>query len=613
MNYKLLTFITVLMCGMSVSGQRSFQKVYGTGGDNYGNKVISNGQGFVIAGSSTSGAGGYDAILQGFDTAGVLQWTHEYGGGSTEYGSGLSNANGGYAVTGRTKSFSSNSSQDVYLLKTDYNGAPAWVQGYHTDSVDLGEAVTATQDGGYLLTGQTNAYSAGGNDMFVIKTDSNGNIQWSKNYGGTGNEVGNLILEMNGGGFVACGTTSSVGAGMNDVLLVIGDATGTPQLEVAIGGSGDEEGQGIANGFNNTAYILGTSGSLGQDKCFIACINTSTFSLNWAKVYGGSGSEQFSSVQQFQNGNMLITGSTTSFGNSNGSNGLVFEVDTAGTVLWATVVGDTGSTYLNNSLTLNDGSAIIVGSTDSFHLANHSDIYAARILANGALCSNSLPVSLTVTPWTPTVSVITSGISVDTVSFVTYVPGFTENSNAAGTEDLCASVTALVANAGRDTTLCSNANTTTLGGSPTAGGGVGPYTYQWSPSTGLSSATVSNPTATATTPTAYTVVVTDNLGTTASATVNVNVQICGGINDISAANFSIVPNPSNGNFVLDFANSNFNDAQINVYDVTGRTILADKVNNSSSMKLSLGNVPAGAYIIQITSAGQSATRKLIVE
>ena len=689
MKHQLLAFTFLLLCGSSVFSQNHFQNLYNTGGDDYSNQIIPNGTGgYVVVGSSSSGNGGYDCILEAFDSTGTLLWTHEYGGSSTEYGTALALANNGIVATGRTKSFSSNGSQDAYLLKTGMNGAMQWVKGYHSDSIEYGYGVSALQTGGYYVIGETKAYSAGNFDMFIIKTDTGGTPIWQKTFGGTGVESGTSIFEGDQHGFVAVGTTNSTGAGGNDAMIIVGDSTGAPLVEAVLGGAGDEEGAGVVGGPNNTAFIAGTSGSLGQDKFFLASINTNTFTLNWAKVYGGSGVDQLSSIQQLPNRNMILTGSTNSFGNQNGSSGLVVEVDTLGNVLWSTVVGNTGSTYLNASLPLNDNTVVTTGNTDLFSFSQNNYVYLSHFANNGALCDSSEFVTVTVQDWTPTVtaSQALSGISSQAANFTTYAPAFVESSVAATPTELCGALTAVTANAGAAHLVCSGSNVT-IGGNPTAAGGAGPYTYNWSPIAGLSSNTVANPSAQPTGTTTYNVTVTDHLGASATAQVTVtvdtpatvtftlatdtfctnggnvtlqatpgggtfagtgvsgstfspssvsaghdtisytytdgaqcpssawvaiDVEVCGAINNIETATFAIAPNPSKGNFELYFSDNSFVGAPINIFDVTGRLVYSDKVNGSTTMKLSIGSISEGTYVIKIMGTTQAITRKLVI-
>jgi len=105
----------------------------------------------------------------------IFQKTFRIGGGYTEVGSAVQRTtDGGYIVAGGTKSFGAGSN-DVYLIKTDTNGALLWTKTYGGVGIDYGHAVRQTADGGYIVVGYTTSFGAGDEDVYLIKTDSNGN------------------------------------------------------------------------------------------------------------------------------------------------------------------------------------------------------------------------------------------------------------------------------------------------------------------------------------------------------------------------------------------------------------------------------------------------------
>jgi hypothetical protein len=153
-------------------------------------------------------------------------WNKTYGGTDTDYGySVVQTSDGGYAITGYTYSFGAGGT-DVYLVKTDANGNIQWSKTYGGTDTDVGYSVVQTSDGGYAIAGYTLSFGAGGSDVYLVKTDSLGNMVWSKTFGGTGADHAYSVVQTADGGYAITGYTYSFGAGGYDVYLVKTDVYG---------------------------------------------------------------------------------------------------------------------------------------------------------------------------------------------------------------------------------------------------------------------------------------------------------------------------------------------------------------------------------------------------
>ena len=107
---------------------------------------------------------------------------------------------------------------DIYKkIKTDASGNMQWNKTYSTDVADVGIHLIQTADGGYAMVGWN---YGNGQDFVLYKTDADGNLQWNMTYGGTGVENGYALLQSSDGGYVLTGNTNSFGAGGNDIWLV---------------------------------------------------------------------------------------------------------------------------------------------------------------------------------------------------------------------------------------------------------------------------------------------------------------------------------------------------------------------------------------------------------
>jgi hypothetical protein len=85
---------------------------------------------------------------------------------------------------------------------------------------DVAFSIIQSSDGGYVVAGWTNSFGAGGDDMYVVKLDSSGNVQWTKTIGGSNWDEAYSIIQSSDGGYVVAGYTSSFGAGGSDFYVV---------------------------------------------------------------------------------------------------------------------------------------------------------------------------------------------------------------------------------------------------------------------------------------------------------------------------------------------------------------------------------------------------------
>src|SRR5690242_18917259 len=148
---------------------------------------------------------------------------------------------GGYACVGETESFGS-LPRDIYLFKIDANGAHLWSVIYGGIGSDYGTHIIKTSDNGFLIAGGTTSFGSGSDDAMLLKTDATGAPVWSKVYGGTGQEYFLTAAQTNDGGYIAAGTTQSFGAGGNDIFIVRTNSTGDTLWTRILGGAGFEEG-----------------------------------------------------------------------------------------------------------------------------------------------------------------------------------------------------------------------------------------------------------------------------------------------------------------------------------------------------------------------------------
>jgi hypothetical protein len=250
----------------------------------------------------------------------IPTWSKTYGGGSGN--SVVQTSDGGYALA-----------YDGGLFKTDAYGTVLWNKTY---GVGVGYSVVQSSDGGYAIAGDTSSYGAGGSDVYLIKTDSLGNILWNKTYGGTGNERGSSVVQSSDGGYAIAGFTNSFGGGGPVVYLVKTDSAGNMQWNKTYGAI---DGNSVVQTSDGGYAIAGITMyyDAGSYPVLVYLVKTDAYgTMQWSKTYGVTSNPLSKasagySVVQTSDGGYAIAGYTNSPG-SGGSVGYLVKTDANGNV-----------------------------------------------------------------------------------------------------------------------------------------------------------------------------------------------------------------------------------------------------------------------------------------
>jgi hypothetical protein len=276
--------------------------------------------GYVVVGTTDGGTliGGPDVFIVKFDSAGNTQWTQTIGGIRTDAGNSIISTNdGGYAITGSNSSFLINGT-NVYVIKLNSAGNVQWTKtigGTGTTSDDAGYSIIQTKDEGYAITGTTTSYGAGREDVYVVKLDSIGNLQWTRTIGGSKNDYGNSIIQSRGGGYAVTGVTYSFADTTNgDVYIVKLDSAGNLEWTKTVGGTGTDVGQSIIQTNDGGYSITGTTNSYGGGEIVVYYLKLDSLGVLTGTRTLGFSTGGVTAVRQTKTGGFALAGNTTYLG-----------------------------------------------------------------------------------------------------------------------------------------------------------------------------------------------------------------------------------------------------------------------------------------------------------
>ena len=308
-----------------------------------------------------------DSFTSGFQ--GDIDWVKTYGGSQDDFArSVIPTLDGNFLVFGNTSSINGNivdktiEVSDYWLLKLDFNGNVIWSKTYGGSDEDVGQEVIQTTDGGYVIVGysKSNDIDASNNegqhDNWILKLDNNGNILWEKSFGFAGHDHAYSVIEtMDGGLFMT---------GFLDITASEGEGSTVRNFRHGIG--------------EFWCHKLDANGN-----------------VEWRNYFGGSNNDRSFDVVQANDGGYVVTGFSESsdfdISNSNGSYDFwVIKINSEGDLIWEKSLGGSEIDQARSIIKTVDNAYIIAGnsfSNDGDIASNlgSSDFLLIKISDNGNL------------------------------------------------------------------------------------------------------------------------------------------------------------------------------------------------------------------------------------
>ncbi len=394
---KYSLFILLVYVSLGVWAQNSFQRSYGLRGDEIIYSVCETPDtSIIMAGVTNSYKLDKDSPKQpkkiyviDTDSTGQLMWGRIYGGDHVDIAKDIyPTRDGGYVITGNTRSFQPNvhakdKKKEVLVMKIDKKGEVQWAKTYGGKNHDYGFCIRQTLDGGYIVVGETNSFGAASSDLYILKLDSEGNVQWTKRSGGKNLDYAFEIVETYDG-YVLAGETNTFGAGEYDIFLMKMDKDGEIQWTKTYGGVSQDYGYDLEYTADEGFILTGSSFSfgLGQLDYYIIRLDKQG-NILWSRVYGGSSFDQAHSVKELKDGDLLVAGFSSSFHNQLfGEDVYVLRLSPKGKVKWSKVYGGKFGDYAVYALESKKGDFLIAGETASFNGSDDRDTYVIRMRDN---------------------------------------------------------------------------------------------------------------------------------------------------------------------------------------------------------------------------------------
>jgi len=343
--------------------------------------IQTNDGGYIVSGNTESyGAGATDILVIKTDSLGEVEWEHTYGGTGADNGAAIPRIEGGYAIGGYTLSYGA-VGYDGLLCLTDNLGNEEGLNTYGGAGDELFSDGCQTSDSGYILCGRKSSQNG---DVWVVKTDSLGNEEWAKTYGGAGYDSGMSIKQTGDGGYIVAAITDTTGTGDRDGWLIKLQSDGNEEWSKTYGGTAGDQFRSV-NQIDDGFIVVGFTNSVGHKDVWLLKTD-SQGNEQWSKTFGGSERDEGHSVDQTSDSGYIIGGLTKSSGFGD-ADAYLIKTDTNGNELWSRTFGTSYYEDCTSVMETSDGGFILAGTQTAGPDDSFSDFYIIKTDQNGDVAS----------------------------------------------------------------------------------------------------------------------------------------------------------------------------------------------------------------------------------
>ena len=390
--------VTTVLTSVS-RAQTYFQKIYGGNlSEEMHSMIRSRDGGFIMVGSTESfgqgNLGSTDAYIVKTDSNGEVKWSKTLGIQTADDAFWIEpTLDSSYIICGGASDNMYYSG--VIVAKISESGNILWQKVIEKDQAEFGYCIRQTTDGGFIIAAQTQTPADG--DFLLIKTDGNGNVQWSKQMGSTpSSEVPFYVMQTSDHGYLISGT-SRYGFYWLHMYTVKTDSTGNLEWEKAYNTfpffSKCSVSKVIAT--SDGGYLIAGGSTRNQPLSDIILLKLdSAGTIQWTKAYGGGDAEYCGSILQNSNGDYVVCGESASSSGTGYYDALVMLIDSTGHLIKSSLFGSpNGDDGFVSVIALNDGGYMLGGNTSSYNVVGNGDFMMMRIDKdlNGPVCDSTLP------------------------------------------------------------------------------------------------------------------------------------------------------------------------------------------------------------------------------